>query len=194
MVANYKKENCAFTPQPPPYDAKWRFFWPVSESGSNKKNEDFDPPRFGPKDFPDWQNKMDAWGNMMISGCMTVAEMTAIGLDLKPDIFTSKMKGAPHLLAPTGSDLKRYSIGTVFAGFHYDLNFLTIHGKNRYPGLFVWLRNGERLSVSVPEGHLLLQAGKQFEILTGGYITCGYHEVIYTEDVKKKLELASKLK
>jgi hypothetical protein len=45
-------------------------------------------------------------------------------------------------LAPTGSDLNKFEVGTVFAGFHYDLNFLTIHGKSRYPGLFAWLQNG----------------------------------------------------
>ena len=25
----------------------------------------------------------------------------------------------------------------IFAGYHYDLNFLTIHGKARFPGLYV---------------------------------------------------------
>jgi isopenicillin N synthase-like dioxygenase len=95
------------------------------------------------------------------------------------------MKGGPHKLAPTASDLVKHDVGTVFAGFHYDFNFLTIHGKSRYPGLFAWLRTGERFTVNVPEGHLLLQAGKQFEWLTGGYINCGYHEVIYTEKVKE---------
>lgn len=99
---------------------------------------------------------MESWGRHMINGCLTVAEMCAIGLGIAPDTFTSKMKGGSHLLAPTGSDLERHTPGTVFAGFHYDLNFLTIHGKSRYPGLFVWLRNGERLPVAVPEGHLLL--------------------------------------
>lgn len=121
---------------------------------------------------------MDSWGKAMINGCLTVAEMAALGLGLRMDTFSSKMHGGSHLLAPTGSDLLRYDVGTVFAGFHYDLNFLTIHGKSRYPGLFVWLRNGERVSVSVPEGHLLLQAGSQFDLMTGGYITCGYHEVL----------------
>lgn len=81
---------------------------------------------------------------------------------------------------------------TVFAGLHYDFNFLTIHGKSRYPGLFAWLRNGEKFSVSVPEGHLLLQSGKQFEWMTGGYINCGYHEVIYTEEVLAAKEKAVK--
>ena len=80
-----------------------------------------------------------------------------------------------------GSDLARYNqTGTVFAGFHYgvlrecgaachahtdaprllaptDLNLLTIHGKSRFPGLFIWLRDGRRVPVSVPDGCLLLQ-------------------------------------
>lgn len=80
----------------------------------------------------------------------------------------------------------------VFSYTYLDFNFLTIHGKSRYPGLFAWLRTGEKISVSVPEGHLLLQAGKEFEILTGGYVTCGFHEVIYTEQTEKAKEKAIK--
>lgn len=121
----------------------------------------------------------------MMNGCNTVAEMTAIGLGLERDSFTKLMKDGPHKLAPTGSDLEKYDVGTVFAGFHYDFNFLTIHGKSRYPGLFAWMKNGERFTVKVPEGHLLLQAGKQLQYLTGGLINCGFHEVIYTEAVKE---------
>jgi hypothetical protein len=55
------------------------------------------------------------------------------------------MQYGPHLLAPTGSDLhtEQYGkLGTVLAGYHYDLNFLTIHGKSRFPGLNIWLRDG----------------------------------------------------
>lgn len=68
--------------------------------------------------------------------------MTAIGLGLERNVFTKMMKDAPHKLAPTGSDLQKFDVGTAFAGFHYDFNFLTIHGKSRYPGLFAWLKNG----------------------------------------------------
>lgn len=57
------------------------------------------------------------------------------------------MLHAPHLLAPTGSDLNKYKLGTIFAGYHYDLNFITIHGKSRFPGLFAWLRDGTRFRV-----------------------------------------------
>lgn len=68
----------------------------------------------------------------------TVAEMAAVGFKLPADTFTSKMVCAPHLLAPTGSNLREHGkLGTVFANFHYDLNFLTIHGKSRFSGLCV---------------------------------------------------------
>lgn len=59
-------------------------------------------------------------------------------------------------MAPTGSDLVRYNVNDAFAGFHYDFNFLTIHGKSRYPGLFAWTKKGEKFTVAVPDGHLLL--------------------------------------
>ena len=47
----------------------------------------------------------------------------------------------------------------IIAGFHYDLNFITIHGKSRYPGLFVWTRDGQKKQVRVPDGCLLIQVG-----------------------------------
>ena len=87
-----------------------------------------------------------------------VSQMAAVGFGLPKDVFSKKMRAAPHLLAPTGSDLHelggadpearlvkkpryamdRVELGTVLAGFHYDLNFLTVHGKSRFPGLKVW--------------------------------------------------------
>ena len=83
--------------------------------------------------------------------------MTAVGLELPKDEFTKRMKGAVQLLAPTGSDLEKYNKEKeVLAGFHYDLNFLTIHGKSKFPGLFIWLRTGERLPVKIPDGCLLV--------------------------------------
>lgn len=47
--------------------------------------------------------------------------------------------------------------GTILAGFHYDLNFLTIHGKSRFPGLYIWTREGKKTQVVVPDGCLLIQ-------------------------------------
>ena len=99
---------------------------------------------------------MDKWGNLMLDGCLTVARMAAVGMDLPEETFSEKMNLGNHLLAPTGSDLRKYEVGTVFAGLHYDLNFLTIHGKSPFPGLFIWVRDGRKCSVKVPTGCLIL--------------------------------------
>ena len=118
---------------------------------------------------------MDKWGNKLEGAVYTVAEMAAIGMGLEKDKFTSCLKGGAHLLAPTGSDLAKNWEGAIFAGFHYDLSFLTIHGKSRYPGLFVWLRNNQKLQAKIPDGCLLLQSGITFEHMTGGYVHAGFH-------------------
>ncbi|KAG4969124.1 hypothetical protein JHK87_034775 [Glycine soja] len=97
----------------------------------------------------------------------------------------------PHLLAPTGSDLQKYGQeGTIFAGYHYDLNFLTIHGRSRFPGLNIWLRNGQKVEVKVPIGCLLIQTGKQIEWLTGGDCIAGMHEVVATKRTLDAISLA----
>lgn len=91
----------------------------------------------------------------------------------------------PHLLAPTASDLNKYGKkDTILAGFHTDLNFLTIHGRSRFPGLHIWARNtGKRIPVVFPPSgrYLLVQAGKQLEHLSGGLVKAGYHEVVVNQ-------------
>jgi isopenicillin N synthase-like dioxygenase len=92
------------------------------------------------------------------------------------------MVSRSHLLAPTASDLVKYGKeDTILAGFHTDLNFLTIHGRSRYPGLNIWARNtGKRIPVKLPVtgSYLLVQAGKQLEHITGGLVKAGFHEVV----------------
>lgn len=99
---------------------------------------------------------MDNWGGKLLQAGNTAAEMAAIGMGLEKDTFTKRMNGGAHLLAPTGSDLVRHDVGTTLAGFHYDIAFMTIHGKSRYPGLSIWLRNWKKLSVKIPKGCLLM--------------------------------------
>jgi len=128
---------------------------------------------------------MDSWGNHMINACTTAAQMAAVGLNLPETTFSERMENGSHLLAPTASDLMKYDVGTAFAGFHYDLNFITIHGKSRYPGLFLWTRDWKKMACKVPEGCLLMQAGIMFEWMTGGYVVAGFHEVVYTDATKR---------
>jgi isopenicillin N synthase-like dioxygenase len=73
------------------------------------------------------------------------------------------------------------------------LNFLTLHGKSRFPGLDIWLRDGTKVPVSVPDGCLLVQAGMQIEYLTGGLIQAGWHEVVVNQKTIDAIERAKKV-
>ncbi|KAM0338777.1 hypothetical protein ACHAPU_011200 [Fusarium lateritium] len=150
-------------------DPKCRFFWRMGEQppfetefpGLNAENVVPEAPHIKDR----WEPAMNQWG--------------------------TSMKSAPHLLAPTASDLNKYGEkDTILAGFHTDLNFLTIHGRSRYPGLHIWARNtGGRIAVKIPPGnYLLVQAGKQIEHITGGLIKAGFHEVIVSEKTIETIE------
>ncbi|PON52822.1 Non-heme dioxygenase N-terminal domain containing protein [Parasponia andersonii] len=180
-------------PSPPKGpDCKWRYMWRVGPRPSQTRFKELNAEPVIPEGFHEWKDTMDSWGHKMISAIEVVAEMAAIGFGLPKDAFTSLMKQGPHLLAPTGSDLRSYGQeGTVFAGYHYDLNFLTIHGRSRFPGLNIWLRNGQKVEVKVPVGCLLIQTGKQIEWLTGGDCLAGMHEVIVTSRTTDAIKLAS---
>lgn len=184
------QQSQATTPRGP--DPKWRYMWRIGPRPSDTRFKELNAEPVIPDGFPEWKETMDSWGSKMISAIEVVAEMAAIGFGLPNDAFTSLMKQGPHLLAPTGSDLRRHGQeGIVFAGYHYDLNFLTIHGRSRFPGLNIWLRNGEKVEVKVPVGCLLIQTGKQIEWLTAGECIAGMHEVVVTKRTLEAIRLAS---
>ncbi|BGP14733.1 hypothetical protein JCM10213_004327 [Rhodosporidiobolus nylandii] len=165
-------------------DPKCRFF---HRMGRTPPRTDFPSLRMEnvvPRAFAGiWQASMEEWGTQIKAAVEGVSEMLAVGLGLPKETFTEAGEYGSHLLAPTATDLRKYGrVGEIFAGFHTDLNFLTIHGRSRYPGLNIWARNsGKRIDVKLPKGCLLVQAGKQLEHLTGGLILAGYHEVVCTE-------------
>jgi len=174
---------------PPQADPKWRFFWRLGTPPKHTRFPELYADPVIPAGFPEWERVMNMWGGKMLACLEIVATMAAKGLGLESEAFTKMMEHGPHLLAPTGSDFRAHGqLGTVLAGYHYDLNFLTIHGKSRFPGLFIWLRSGRKIPVQIPEGCLLVQAGKQAEILTGGYIMAGFHEVVVSESTARVIE------
>jgi len=192
-IQNLNEKNAAHVPKGA--DLKWRYFWRIGSRPENTKFPELNAKPVIPESFPEWTTVMDKWGALMMQSVQSVAEMVAIGLDLPSNTFLDILNGGPHLLAPTGSDLgANHQLDTIFAGFHYDLNFLTIHGKSRFPGLYIWLRDGTRVLVKVPDGCLLLQAGKQLEWCTGGEITAGFHEVVVTKETIAAFERAQQEK
>lgn len=188
-IASLPKEHKPQQPSGP--DPKWRYFWRLGKRPEKTRFRELNADPVVPDGFDNWEEIMNDWGNHMLDTVSTVSEMVALGLGLNKDTFTQRMHNGPHLLAPTGTDLGKYGKeGTVIAGFHNDLNFLTIHGKSRFPGLSIWLRDGTKIQVKIPDGCLLIQAGKQMEWLTGGQIQAGYHEVICTKETVMSREEA----
>uniref|UniRef100_A0A7N0V2T1 Non-haem dioxygenase N-terminal domain-containing protein n=1 Tax=Kalanchoe fedtschenkoi TaxID=63787 RepID=A0A7N0V2T1_KALFE len=172
-------------------DNKCRYMWRIGARPLVTRFKELNSDPVIPEGFDEWKETMNSWGYKIISTVEVVAEMAAIGFGLPKDAFTSLMKQGPHKLAPTGSNLQVYGQeGTVLAGYHYDLNFLTIHGRSRFPGLNIWYRNGQKVEVKVPEGCLLIQAGKQIEYLTAGECSAGMHEVVVTRKTVEAIKLA----
>ena len=132
--------------------------------------------------------------------------MIAIGLDLPPGIFKEVwqyslfIKNVIHdllVLLMSFRQITRISFqfdwplinygqkGTISTKYHPDFNFLTIHGRSRYPSLDIWARNTAkrvRLGVKIlPGNNFVVQAGKQLEHITGGLIKGGFHEVVVND-------------
>ncbi|KAK4041358.1 hypothetical protein C8A01DRAFT_34663 [Parachaetomium inaequale] len=176
-------------------DPKCRFFWRMVEPppyetqfpGLNAANITPEAPHIRER----WGPVMNQWGTSMKDAVEGLTQMAAVGLGLPADTFKDAGRYGPHLLAPTASDLAKYGQrDTILAGFHTDLNFLTIHGRSRYPGLHIWARNtGKRIPVKIPQGnYLLVQAGKQLEHVTGGLVKAGYHEVVVNDKTVAVIE------
>lgn len=175
-------------------DPKERFMAPAGPRPTTKEYQEFAAPPVIPNQFPEWTSLTDAWNEQAINVMMTVSRMAAVGFGLKDkEAFASLLQGGPHLFAPTGSNLLLHGApGTVLAGWHDDLNFLSVHGKSNFPGLRIWKRNGETVWVKVPDGCMLVQAGQQFEYLTGGEVLAGLHEVVSTEGMQAGIDEAEK--
>jgi hypothetical protein len=76
--------------------------------------------------------------------------MAAIGFGLDKYAFIGKIKKGDYYLAPTGIDLSKTVEGQVLTGFHHDYDFLTVHGRSRYGGLYAWLNTGDKFRVDIP--------------------------------------------
>lgn len=61
---------------------------------------------------------MEDWGNEMLKTIRIVLRMLNKAMGLEEDFLLKLNQYAPNLLAPTGSDLIKHPVGSVFAGFH----------------------------------------------------------------------------
>lgn len=185
-------------PQPVVYhDPKWRWMHPVGPRPplaeqapyAHLNRDPVVPQGFEPDE---WLDTLNAAGEMLLDSTFVLLEMLALGAGLPRDSFTEICTLGTHLLAPTGSNLSEYvQPGTVLAGAHDDLGFITGHLRANVPGcLRAWTRQGKRFTVRVPRGYNLWQFAQQFESVTGGEVHAGMHEVVVPTDPEDLAVLA----
>ena len=85
---NFTAENMPESPLKPILDAKWRYMWKIGERPEGAA-DDF--PQVIPRDFPDWEEKMNKWGLKMNQAIFTLAEMAALGMGVERETFTKRM-------------------------------------------------------------------------------------------------------
>lgn len=123
-------------------------------------------------------------GESKLRVAVFVMQLLEIGLLLPDGALVDLLTDGPHLEAPNATHLDEdVVLGDVANEVHYDLNLATFFGKANAPGLFVWIAKKFRVALSIPEGCMLMQAGKQLEWLTGGHISYGLHEVVVTKSM-----------
>ena len=111
-------------------DPKWRFFWRIGPRPAKSAFPEQNLEPVVPAAFPNGERP---W-TRGVPRCLPPSRRPrSSSPSARPRALVTARADAqrPHLLAPTGSNLERYDqIGTIFAGWHTDLNFLTIHGSH----------------------------------------------------------------
>jgi len=134
-----------------------------------------------PDEFPEWEELFNTMGDLFSGVLRRVNDVLEEELNYP---FNKLCENGNHLIAPTITPLKSLieARQKIIAGFHSDISFLSIHGKGRYPGLNIWTRDNTKVRVKVPDGCVVIQAGRQLEYITNGYIMAGFHEVVIDTD------------
>jgi hypothetical protein len=153
-----------------------KILWAIED----QPNED-SWPDFIPTDVPEWESVMNRWGRTLLEGLKTITCMFEKGTGLPLGTIANKFAHATHILNPSGFDLSVMGRGTVLTTVHYDISYITVHGNSGFPVFSIWLRDGRKVDVEIPEGYLMFQAGMIFEHITGGYVLAGHHIVLHSD-------------
>jgi len=174
----------AMTSEIPSPERFWRYMWRIDDH-TVKKDINYLKEQSEPE-IPGFSQTLNSAGAAMVASMRTVSEMLEIGLGLREGDLTNRIKTGNHMLSPVGTCLNAYACrDKTISSFHKDLNYITVHGKCRYPGLIIWLPNGKRIPVFTPPGSMIMQVGSCLEYLTGGYFKAGYHEVIFSKELMR---------
>lgn len=170
--------------KPKKRDPKMRWFHRTTPIEEHTEFSDTTGTNIIPDEFPEWSERFNNLGDVFMQVLRNVNDH--LSLELGTDL-NDLIHNGNHLIAPTLMPLENI-IGTddkIVAGAHFDISYMSAHGKGKYPGLTIWTRNGTRIRVKVPDGCILIQAGRQLQYITNGYILAGFHEVTIGPDTEQ---------
>lgn len=191
-----------------PKDPKERYMCGVGPRRSATRFPVLTPPTRILPGHEKWHSVMGKWGSNMMRDAEMILDAYAghYGLD-RHRVF--RLKYGAHIVAPTSTNLLKYSPQTVVADTHADMGVLSGHEPSvavlyrpktaerkgwlvmkPCGGLIVWTRDGRRLRVAVPPGCRLFQAGFQFTHITDGRVLSGMHQVIVPPAAEELVKLA----
>jgi isopenicillin N synthase-like dioxygenase len=133
-----------------------------------------------------WIKYAIPYENEMFRTINKIAYICAQEFNLPSSFFPNRMLNGPTTLASIRYHAIDKKQNDVIKGFDCELSLLTAFGSSSYGGLNVWTRDGNKISIKIPDGCLLIQAGKQLEYLTGGYIYSGFNEIVVSDDAMYK--------
>lgn len=189
LIHRLPKEHSAQKPKD--FDPKQRWFHRLTPIDPNTEFPLITGENVIPQELPEWKEIIENMGDCFMNVFDSLLKLLAEELGLEYNYFVDLCHQGNHMIAPTFSDFRKYNKkDTILAGFHSDISFFTIHGKSKFSGLNIWTRNNEKIQVSVPNGYFLVQAGKQLQYITGGYILAGFHEVVVNDKTIQQIQLA----
>ena len=143
-----------------------------------------------PDGFPNWMRVMNASAVQQHRTAITVAEMLEVGLELERGSLSNGLRAGNSLFAPTACELRGLELGDVIAPYHFDLGRLTVHFVASFAALICWTRERMPFQPVVPGSGFFIQAGMELEVLTGGHIRTGFHEVVILDQTLKQIAAA----
>ncbi|CCB85660.1 isopenicillin N synthase family dioxygenase [Parachlamydia acanthamoebae] len=148
---------------------------------ADRKETFFVPPHFKkwPQTPPEFGQVMERYHTELTNLAIKVMRYVAEYLEEPTENVSETIDTAYNLLrlayypAPKSEDHP----DSVWANAHEDLNALTLLPPTKVPGLQLFTKDERWLSVTAPEGSLILNTGLQLERLTAGLIKATLHRV-----------------
>lgn len=136
---------------------------------------------------PNNNKKLNNFGICIYDKIESILTKLSIGLGIDDDFLTNIIKDGPSTLSTFCYDVIDRKHNRSAKGYSNELSLITVFCPSVYNHINIWTTNTrKKISVTIPDNCILIQAGLQLEYLTGGTIQAGYNEIVISNDIDRK--------